>query len=38
MKQYSLKYIHLNTNIHLYLKTPDGQSSNLYLNAVHFFK
>ncbi len=27
----------LNTNIYFYLETSGGQSSNLYLNAVHFF-
>ncbi len=27
----------LNTNIYSYLETSGGQSSNLYLNAVHFF-
>ncbi len=27
----------LNTNIYSYLKTSGGQSSNLYLNVVHFF-
>ncbi len=27
----------LNTNIYSYLETPGGQSSNLYLNVVHFF-
>jgi hypothetical protein len=27
----------LNTNIHSYLETSGGQSSNLYLNVVHFF-
>ncbi len=26
-----------NTNIYSYLETSGGQSSNLYLNAVHFF-
>jgi hypothetical protein len=28
----------LDTNIYSYLETPGGQSSNLYLNVVHFFK
>ncbi len=28
----------LNTNIYSYLETSVGQSSNLYLNVVHFFK
>jgi len=27
----------LNTNIYSYLETSGGQSSNLYLNLVHFF-
>ncbi len=27
----------LNSNIYFYLKTSGGQSSNLYLNVVHFF-
>jgi hypothetical protein len=27
----------LNTNIYSYLKTSGGQSSNQYLNVVHFF-
>jgi hypothetical protein len=27
----------LNTNIYSYLETSGGQSSNLYLNVVHFF-
>jgi hypothetical protein len=27
----------LNTNICSYLETSGGQSSNLYLNVVHFF-
>ncbi len=26
----------LNTNIYSYLEVSDGQSSNLYLNVVHF--
>jgi hypothetical protein len=28
----------LNTNAHSHLETSGGQSSNLYLNAVHFFQ
>jgi hypothetical protein len=28
----------LNSNIHPYLDTSGGQSSNIYLNVVHFFK
>jgi hypothetical protein len=27
----------LNTNMYSYLKASGGQSSNLYLNVVHFF-
>ncbi len=27
----------LNTNIYSYLETSSGQSSNLFLNVVHFF-
>jgi hypothetical protein len=27
----------LNVNIYSYLETSGGQSSNLYLNVVHFF-
>jgi len=27
----------LNSNIYSYLETSGGQSSNQYLNAVHFF-
>ncbi len=27
----------LNTNISPYLETSGGQSSNLYINTVHFF-
>jgi hypothetical protein len=27
----------LNTNIYSYLETAGGQSSNLYLNVIHFF-
>ncbi len=39
MEHHALKNvnIHLNTNIYYYLETPDGQSSNLYLNVVLFF-
>ncbi len=34
-----LKYVNncLNTNIYSFLETSGGPSSNLYLNAVHFF-
>ncbi len=28
---------HSNINIYSYLETSGGQSSNLYLNVVHFF-
>jgi len=28
---------YLNTDIYSYLETSGGQSSNLYLNVVHFF-
>ncbi len=39
MEQHTLKNVNncLNTNIYSYLETSSGQSSNLYLNAVHFF-
>ena len=39
MEQRTLKNVnnYLNTNIYYYLETSGGQSSNLYLNAVHFF-
>ncbi len=39
MEQRALKnvYYSLNTNISSYFETYCGQSSNLYLNAVHFF-
>ncbi len=39
MEQHALKNVNntLNTNIYSYLETSGGQSSNLYLNAVHFF-
>jgi len=38
MEQRNLKNVnnYLNTNIYSYLETSDGQSSNLYLNVVHF--
>jgi hypothetical protein len=29
---------YLNTNIYSYLEISSGQSSNLYLNVVHFFQ
>ncbi len=39
MEQDALKIVNngLNTNIYSYLETSGGQSSNLYLNLVHFF-
>ncbi len=39
MEQHALKNVHncLNTNIYSYLETSGGQSSNPYLNVVHFF-
>jgi len=39
MEQRTLQNVNncLNTNIYSYLETSDGQSSNLYLNVVHFF-
>ncbi len=39
MEQHALKNVNncLITNIYSYLETSGGQSSNLYLNAVHFF-
>jgi hypothetical protein len=39
MEQRTLKNVnnHLNINIYSYIETSGGQSSNLYLNAVHFF-
>jgi hypothetical protein len=39
MKQRTLKNVHnyLDTDIYSYLETSGGQSSNLYLNVVHFF-
>jgi len=40
MEQRILKIVSncLNTNIYSYLETSGGQSSNLYLNVVHFFQ
>jgi hypothetical protein len=40
MGQHALKNVNncLNTNIHSYSDTLGGQSSNIYLNAVHFFQ
>jgi hypothetical protein len=39
MEQQVLKNLNicLNTNIYSYLETSDGQSSNPYLNVIHFF-
>jgi hypothetical protein len=39
MEEYTLKNVNnnLNTNIYSSLETSGGQSSNLYLNVVHFF-
>jgi hypothetical protein len=39
MEQRTLKNVNnsLNTNIYSFLETSGGQSSNLYLNVVHFF-
>jgi len=39
MDQRTLKVVNncLNTNIYSYLETSGGQSSNLYLNVIHFF-
>ena len=39
MEQHALRNVNncLNTNIYSYLESPDGQSSNLYLNVVNFF-
>ncbi len=39
MERHALKNVNncLNTNIYSYLETSRGQSSNLYLNVVHFF-
>ncbi len=39
MEQHDFKNVnnHLNTNICSYLETSGDQSSNLYLNIVHFF-
>ncbi len=39
MEQHAFKNVNncLNTNIYFYLDTSGGQSSNPYLNDVHFF-
>jgi hypothetical protein len=38
MEHHTLKSVNncLNANINSYLETSGGQSSNLYLNVVHF--
>jgi hypothetical protein len=40
MEQHTLKSVNncLNTTIYSYLETSGAQSSNLYLNAVHFYQ
>jgi hypothetical protein len=40
MEQRAFKNVNncLNTNIYSYLETSGGQTSNLYLNVVHFFQ
>ncbi len=39
IEQHGLENVNncLNPNIYSYLETSGGQSSNLYLNVVHFF-
>jgi len=39
MEQHTLKNVNncFNADIYSYLETSGGQSSNLYLNVVHFF-
>ncbi len=39
MEQHALKNVTncWNTNVYSYLETSGGQSSNNYLNVVHFF-
>jgi hypothetical protein len=39
IEQRASKNVHncFNTNIYTYLETSGGQSSNFYLNIVHFF-
>jgi len=39
MEQRALKNVNncMSTNIYSYLETSGGQSSNIYLNIVHFF-
>jgi len=36
MEQHTKKHKRLNANIYSYLETSGGQSSNPYLNVVHF--
>jgi hypothetical protein len=38
MEQHALKKVNngINTNLYSYLETSGGQSSNAYLNVVHF--
>jgi hypothetical protein len=40
MEQRTFKNVNncLNTNIYTYFETSVGQTSNLYLNVVHFFQ
>ncbi len=40
MEHHTLKNVNncLNTNIYSYLETSGGQSSDPYLNVVHFFQ
>jgi len=39
MEQHTFKNVNncISTNIYSYFETSGGQSSNLYLNVVHFF-
>jgi hypothetical protein len=37
MEQNALKNVSICSNTNIYLETSGGQSSNLYLNVVHFF-
>ncbi len=39
MEQHTVKNVnnYLNTSIYSYLETSGSQSSNLYLNVIHFF-
>ncbi len=40
MEEHALKNVNncMNRNIYFYIETSDGESSNPYLNVVHFFK